>query len=74
MKLILNLKNTRISNDLKGRIEKKAEKLERYFLEDTDVHITLTEENYQCKAEMMVMMKGYVLRAEEQSDDMYKFV
>lgn len=74
MRLLINSKNGKVSKQLRERIEKKAGKLERYFLEDADVHITLSEEDYLKVAEMTVAMKGYVLRAEEKSTDMFNSV
>ena len=52
-------------------MEEKIGKLERYFNESTEVHITLSTEKERQKIEVTIPMKGSIIRAEQTSTDMY---
>ena len=49
----------------------KIGKLERYFDSDTDVHVTLSVEKDRQKIEVTIPVKGTIIRAEQESSDMY---
>ena len=56
---------------LRAAVEEKIGKLERYFNDSTEVHVTLSTEKNRQKIEVTVPMKGAIIRAEETSTDMY---
>lgn len=63
-----------VSDYLEGVAEKKARKLERYFKDDTEVHVMLSIEKGRHIAEVTVPFDGVLLRTEEVSGDMYNSI
>ena len=64
-------RNYKISDKLKDIIEKKLEKLEKYFNKDVEVKVACTEQNDRCKLEITINSSGLFLRSEVESDNMY---
>ena len=71
MNLVISGKNIDITEGLRSAIEEKIGKLERYFNDSTEVHVTLSTEKERQKIEVTIPMKGSMIRAEETSQDMY---
>ncbi len=71
MKFIITGKNIEVTEGLKSAIYEKIGKLERYFVPDTEIHVTLSVEKDRQKIEITIPMKGNILRAEQVSSDMY---
>lgn len=71
MRYIISGKNIDVTEGLKDAIYEKIGKLERYFTEDTEVHVTFSVEKDRHKIEITIPMKGNIIRAEEESTDMY---
>ena len=71
MNLVISGKNLDITEGLRSAIEEKIGKLERYFTDTTEVHVTLSTEKNRQKIEITIPMKGRIIRAEEVSSDMY---
>ena len=71
MNLVISGKNLDITEGLRSAIEEKIGKLERYFTDTTEVHVTLSTEKNRQKIEITSPMKGSIIRAEEVSSDMY---
>ena len=71
MNLVISGKNVDITEGLRSAIEEKIGKLERYFTDTTEVHVTLSTEKNRQKIEITIPMKGSIIRAEEVSSDMY---
>lgn len=75
MLLTISGKGMEVSDYLRGLVEKKARKLNRYFKEDTEVLIVLSIEKSRHIAEITVpFYGGALLRTEESSGDMYSSV
>ncbi|HBA66991.1 ribosome-associated translation inhibitor RaiA [Methylotuvimicrobium buryatense] len=60
-----------VTESLKTFVESKFEKLERHFDHVTDVHVVLTVEKLNQKAEATVQISGAKLFAEDTQEDMY---
>lgn len=60
-----------VTESLKAFVESKFEKLERHFDHVTDVHVVLTVEKLNQKAEATVQVSGAKLFAEDTQEDMY---
>ena len=60
-----------VTESLKDHVESKFEKLERHFDNVTDVHVILTVEKLNQKAEATVQISGAKLFAEDTQEDMY---
>ncbi len=71
MNLVISGKNIDITDGLRSAVEEKIGKLERYFSDSTEVHVTMSTEKSRQKIEVTVPMKGSIIRAEETSTDMY---
>lgn len=71
MKFIILGKNIEVTEGLKSAVEDKIGKLEKYFSEDTEVHVTLSVEKDRQKIEVTIPVKGSIIRSEQVSNDMY---
>ena len=71
MQYIISGKNIDITEGLRVAVQEKLGKLERYFNDSTEVHVTMSVEKERQKIEVTIPVKGSVIRAEEVSDDMY---
>lgn len=71
MKYIISGRNIDVTEGLKEAIYEKIGKLENYFAEDTEIHVTFSVEKDRQKVEVTIPMKGNIVRAEQVSPDMY---
>ena len=71
MNLVVSGKNIDVTEGLRSSVEEKIGKLERYFNDSTEVHVTLSTEKNRQKIEVTIPMPGTIIRAEETSTDMY---
>ncbi len=72
MNIQISAKNYVVSNKLRDIIEKKVERLERYFSDDADVRIFCKKEKDLCKLELTIKDGGLLFRSEVASDSMYQ--
>jgi putative sigma-54 modulation protein len=68
--IIFKGKNIDVTPALKEYAEKKIGHLER-FMEIEKAHVTLIVEKGRQKAEVTMMVRGYILRGEDKAQDMY---
>lgn len=71
MKIIIVGKNVEVTPGLRNAVEEKLSKLEKYFTEATNVHVTLSVEKDRQKIEVTIPVKGNIIRSEQTSSDMY---
>mgnify|MGYP003297793313 CR=1 FL=1 len=71
MKFIIVGTNIELTPGLKGAVEDKLSKLDKYFNPDTEVHVTLSVEKERQKIEVTIPVKGSIIRSEQVSNDMY---
>ena len=71
MKFIIVGKNIEVTPGLKAAVQDKIGKLEKYFTQDTEVHVTLSVEKERQKIEVTIPVKGNIIRSEQVSNDMY---
>lgn len=71
MRYIITGRNIEVTEGLKSAVYDKIGKLEKYFLQDTEIHVTFSVEKERQKIEVTIPLKGSVIRAEEVSSDMY---
>ena len=71
MKFIIVGKNIEVTEGLRTAVEDKIGKLEKYFAEETEIHVTLSVEKDRQKIEVTIPMKGSIIRSEQVSSDMY---
>ena len=71
MRYTITGKNIEVTEALKATIIEKLGKLERYFNQDTEVHVTLSVIKERQKIEVTIPVKGSIIRSEQESNDMY---
>lgn len=71
MKIRIFGKNIEVTQGIKSAVEDKLSKLDKYFVKETNVDVTLSVEKNEQKVEVTIPVKGGIIRAEETSDDMY---
>jgi len=71
MKTIITGKNIDVTEGLKERVTKKIGKLDKFFNNETEAHVTLSVQRVRQIAEVTISFNGIVLRAEESNEDMY---
>jgi len=72
MRINIVNKNSVLSDSLEGRLEKKIAKLEKFFEENQECTVRLSQERGNRNiVEITIHLDGTVLRAEEASADMY---
>ena len=74
MKIKITGKGMNVSDYLRGVVQKKAEKLGRYFKPNTEMGVMLTIEKNRHIAEVTVPVDGILLRTEEATGDMYSSI
>ena len=74
MKVIISSKNFNASDHLKEIIEKKFEKLGKYFSNDIISNVIISMERGKQKLEATINVKGMIFRAEEHASDAYEGV
>lgn len=71
MKITYTAKNYNVSEKFKEILEKKLNKLEKYFDDDVTVKVNCIEQAKQNKLEVTINSKGMFFRSEVSSDNMY---
>lgn len=71
MNIVITTRNTKASDYLKDIIEKKLQKLSKYFSDDIGVNVMLSEEGNKKKIEATIKVKGMIFRAEDKADEFY---
>ena len=72
MKFVYIGKGMEVTDSLKARVEKKLTKLERYFQDDVEAQIRISQERGNRNiVEITISVGSVILRAEEVSNDMY---
>ena len=71
MKITISGKNIDVTDGLRTAVQDKIGKLERYFMPETEVQVTLSVEKDRQKIEVTIPVKGNIIRSEQVSSDMY---
>ena len=71
MKIKIFGKNIEVTEGIRSAVEEKIGKLDKYFVGETRVDVTLSVNKNEQKVEVTIPVKGRIIRAEEISDDMY---
>ncbi|MCR4610265.1 MAG: ribosome-associated translation inhibitor RaiA [Lachnospiraceae bacterium] len=71
MKINITGRNIELTDGLKDAVNDKLSKLDKYFVKDTEVNVTMSVEKERQKVEVTVPLKGHIIRAEQVSSDMY---
>ena len=71
MRITITGKNIEVSDYLNDLVIKKVSKLDKYFPEDTEAHVTMAVEHNRHIVEVTIPYTGGIIRGEETSGDMY---
>lgn len=71
MRFTISGKNIDITEGLRQRVIQKLSKLDKFFADETEIQITLSVERLRHIIEATIPMKGTIIRAEEEAEDMY---
>lgn len=71
MKIIVTGKNITISDKIQDAIDKKFEKLGKYFADDIQAKVVIHPEKAKVKMEATIVTKGTIFRAENVSQDVF---
>ena len=71
MNIVISAKNIELTDNLKSAVEDKLGKLDKYFVPDTVVNVTMGVERGRHKIEVTIPVKGSIIRTEQESNDMY---
>lgn len=74
MKVTVIAKNIELTPALKEMVEKKLNKLDRYFEPSVEARATLSVQKNRQIVEVTIPFNGVILRVEEYTDDMYKSI
>lgn len=74
MQVSVTGRHIEVTDSLRNYVEEKISKLKRHFDNVTDVHVILTVEKLQQKAEATVQIKGAKLFADDVQEDMYQSI
>ncbi len=74
MKFIITGRRIQITDGLRDRIHKKIGKLDKFFHDDIEAHVTLEVEKERQMVEVTIPFHGIILRAEEENHDMYSAI
>ncbi len=71
MRVIVSGKNIEVTDALRGSIESKMTKLEKFFNQEVEAKATLSVQKTRQIIEVTIPANGTILRAEESTEDMY---
>lgn len=71
MKIIVTGKNIVISDKIQDAIDKKFEKLGKYFVDDIQANVVIHPEKSKVKMETTIVTKGTIFRAEDVAQDIF---
>lgn len=71
MRITITGRNIDLTEGIKTAVEEKLSKLDKYFSNETEAHVTLSVEKERQKIEVTIPMKGNIIRSEQVSNDMY---
>lgn len=74
MEVMITGRQMEVTPALKEYIEGRARKIEKYSSKTTQIAFTLKVEKYRHIAEVLVRANGFLLQAEEETDEMYASV
>ncbi|MCL1918684.1 MAG: ribosome-associated translation inhibitor RaiA [Peptococcaceae bacterium] len=74
MNIVVRSRQFKMTDALKDYVTKRIKKLEKYAYDFSDVQAILTVEKGRQRVEVTASLNGYMLRGEEETQDMYSSV
>ncbi len=74
MKIAIITRKFEATEDVKARIQKKLNKLDKFFPVETEAKVTLKEEGGKVRVEVTIRQGGAIFRAEETDKEVYNAI
>lgn len=75
MRIVISGKNMEVTQRMQDRLEKRILKLDRYLDENVEVVVRFSQEKGSRNiVEITIVVRGYVLRAEEANSDLFQSI
>ena len=71
MKVIITGRHIEITNPIKSYVEKKMQRLEKFFNHILEIHVILTTEKHRQIAEVTINANGLKIASQEETTDIY---
>lgn len=74
MKVVILTRKFELTDDVKERIQKKLDKLDKFFPKETEAKVALKEEGNKTRVEVTIRQGGAIFRAEESDKEVYNAI
>lgn len=74
MRINIVTRKFELTEDVKVRIQKKLDKLNKFFPTETEANVTLKDEGGKSKIEVTIRKNGAIFRAEESDKEIYNAI
>ena len=74
MKLTILTRKYELTDDVKERLQKKLDKLDKFFPKETEAKVSLKEEGGKVRVEVTIRQNGAIFRSEEADKEVYNAI
>ena len=74
MKITILTRKFELTDDVKERVQKKLDKLDKFFPKETEAKVSLKEEGNKVRVEVTIRQGGAIFRAEETDKEVYNAI
>ncbi len=74
MKLSILTRKYELTDDVKERLQKKLDKLDKFFPKETEAKVSLKEEGGKTRVEVTIRQGGAIFRSEESDKEVYNAI
>ena len=74
MKMVIITRKFDPTDDVKERVQKKLDKLDKFFTKETEARVAFKEEGSKVRVEVTIRQDGAIFRAEESDKEVYNAI
>ncbi len=74
MKLTILTRKYELTDDIKERLQKKLDKLDKFFPKETEAKVSIKEEGNKVRVEVTIRQDGAIFRSEEADKEVYNAI
>ncbi len=74
MKIVIITRKFEPTEDVKERVQKKLNKLDKFFTKETEARVAFKEEGNKVRVEVTIRQDGAIFRAEESDKEVYNAI
>ncbi|MBQ3195808.1 MAG: ribosome-associated translation inhibitor RaiA [Clostridia bacterium] len=74
MKLTVLTRKYELTDDVKERLQRKLDKLDKFFPKETEAKVSLKEEGNKVRVEVTIRQNGAIFRSEETDKEVYNAI